>query len=268
MFTEKDLFRADSLFISGQYEEAAALFAAGARENNTRASFNYAYCLQYGFGVPQDVARAVRIYEYLQNEEEGDAAYNLGAMYVSGRGVPFDPEKGFDYMRKAADAGCAEARLYVAMVYLTGCVGEPDIPGMRRIPFHRPDVAGAVPLIESNDVPDETMNDRRFSVVDADERETVNYLKSAAGSDPEYAGAVIGDAEFLLAKCAEEGFGGARDHDKAVTLLLRAAEDGSEAAAVQLRTLPPYEVEKARKRLKTARDAEYEAGAELRRYLN
>ena len=60
----------------------------------------------------------------------------------------------------------------------------------------------------------------------------------------------MGDAEFLLAKCADEGFGRMMDHDKAVELTVRAAEHGSYAAFAKLKTLPPYTVEAARRRLK------------------
>ena len=48
---QSGILRAHTLFREGNYGEAVALFSAGAREGNTRALFNLAYCLQYGYGV-------------------------------------------------------------------------------------------------------------------------------------------------------------------------------------------------------------------------
>ena len=247
---DSDILRANILFTEGKYGEAAVLFAAGAREGHTRAIFNYAYCLQYGYGVDADPGRAFRLYTHLRYEEEGDAAYNAGAMLVTGRGVACDPGAGYAFMREAADLGCIEAQLYVAMVHLTGCVGEPDVISVRRIPFHRPDTPDAALLLEPVGAYDDTLADRRFEVVEADENEAIRYIRMAAKNRGDYVGTGVGDAEFLLAKCADEGFGRMMDHDKAVELTVRAAEHGSYAAFAKLKTLPPYTVEAARRRLK------------------
>ena len=51
---QSGILRAHTLFREGNYGEAVALFSAGAREGNTRALFNLAYCLQYGYGVQAD----------------------------------------------------------------------------------------------------------------------------------------------------------------------------------------------------------------------
>jgi TPR repeat protein len=60
----------------------------------------------------------------------------------------------------------------------------------------------------------------------------------------------VGNAEFLLAKCAEEGLGRMYDREKAIELYVRAAEHGSFEAFKKLKTLPSFEVEKARGRLR------------------
>ncbi len=251
---QSGILRAHTLFREGRYGEAAALFSAGAREGNTRAIFDYAYCLQYGYGVPADPERAFSLYRHLLYEEDGDAAYNAAAMLLTGRGVPCDPRAGYELMLTAAGQDCIEAQLYIAMVRLTGCVGEPDIPSIRRIPFHKPDRREAVPLLEPVGAADDSLTDRRFEIVDADEAEAIYYMRKAAHNRGDYAGSAVGDAEFLLAKCADEGFGREMDHDKAAELYLRAAAHGSFAAREKVKTLPTYQVEqaKARLRMKTA----------------
>ena len=180
--------------------------------------------------------------------------YNAGAMLVTGRGVPCDPERGYAYMLTAADCGCIEAQLYVAMVRLTGCVGEPDIISIRRIPFHRPDTPDTAFLLpptpdENGEYADELM-DKRFEIVEADEYEAIRYIRKAARHQGDYVGNAVGNAEFLLAKCAEEGLGRMYDREKAIELYIRAAEHGSFDAFKKLKTLPPYDVEKARARLR------------------
>lgn len=247
---QSGILRAHTLFREGNYGEAVALFSAGACEGNTRALFNLAYCLQYGYGVQADPARAFGLYQHLLYEEDGDAAYNAAAMLLTGRGVPCDPRAGYELMLTAAEQDCIEAQLYVAMVRLTGCVGEPDTPSIRRIPFHKPDRREAVPLLESVGAPDERLMDRRFEIVDADEEEAIYYMRKAAHNQGDYTGTSVGDAEFLLAKCADEGFGREMDHDEAAELYLRAAAHGNLAAREKVKTLPAYQIEQAKARLR------------------
>lgn len=247
---QSGILRAHTLFREGQYREAVELFSAGAREGNTRALFDLAYCLQYGYGIDADPARAFNLYRHLLYEEDGDAAYNAAAMLLTGRGVPCDPRAGYELMLTAAGQDCIEAQLYIAMVRLTGCVGEPDVPSIRRIPFHKPDGPETVPLLAPVGAPDESLMDRRFEIVDADEDEAVYYIRQAARNQGDYVGNAVGDAEFLLAKCADEGFGREMDHDRATELYLRAAAHGSLAAREKIKTLPAYQVEQAQARLR------------------
>lgn len=254
MTMDSEILRANALFTEGRFEEAIAIYERGMKAGHTRAIFNYAYCLQYGYGMEADAARAYEYYIHLRYEEEGDAAYNAAAMLITGRGVPCDPEAGFELMLAAAAAGCVEAQLYVAMVKLTGCVGEPDIISMRRIPFHRPDTPDTAFLLppvpgEDGTYADELM-DRRFEITEADEYEAIRYIRMAARHKGDYTGDAVGNAEFLLAKCAEEGVGRMYDRDKAVELYVRAAEHGSFDAFKKIKTLPQYDVEQARARLR------------------
>ncbi len=250
----QQMLRASTLFMDGRYKEAFVLFEQGMQAGNTRAIFNYAYCLQYGYGIEADPARAFEVYGFLRYEEDGDAAYNAGAMLLTGRGVPCDPERGYEMMLRAAEHGCIEAQLYIAMVRLTGCVGEPDTVSIRRIPYHKPDDSDSAFLLpptadEDGTYADELM-DKRFEIVEADEYEAIRYIRMAARHDGDYTGVAVGNAEFLLAKCAEEGVGRMYDYGKAVELYVRAAEHGSIDAHRRLKALPPPDVEAARKRLR------------------
>ena len=254
MNLDNKIIRASAMFTEGHFAEALRIYDEGMKAGNTRAIFNYAYCLQYGYGTDPDPARAFELYTYLRYEEEGDAAYNAGAMLVTGRGIPCDPAEGYGYMLTAAECGCIEAQLYLAMVRLTGCVGEPDIISIRRIPFHRPDTPDTAFLLppvpgEDGEYADELM-DKRFEIVEADEYEAIRYIRKAARHQGDYVGNAVGNAEVLLAKCAEAGVGRMYDRDKAIELYVRAAEHGSYDAFKKLKTLPAYDVEQARGRLR------------------
>ncbi len=247
------ILRANALFCAGSYAEALRIYEKGMKAGHTRAIFNYAYCRQYGYGVEADPAQAYEIYRHLRYEEDGDAAYNAAAMLLTGRGVPCDPEAGYALMLDAAAHGSIEAQLYIAMVRLTGCVGEPDTVSVRRIPYHRPDAPDTAFLLpptpdENGEYADEFM-DKRFEIVEADEYEAIRYIRMAARHDGDYTGDAVGNAEFLLAKCAEEGVGRMYDYGKAVELYVRAAEHGSIDAHRRLKTLPAPDVEAARQRL-------------------
>ncbi len=258
MTIDESILRANVLFCDGRYAEAFSLYEAGMKAGHTRAIFNYAYCLQYGYGTRADPARAFEMYSYLCHEEDGDAAYNAGAMLVTGRGVPCDPAAGYALMLSAAEQGCIEAQLYIAMVRLTGCVGEPDVVSVRRIPFHRPDDPDAAfllpPTLDDTGTYADELMDRRFEIVEADEYEAIRYIRMAARHQGDYTGNAVGNAEFLLAKCADEGLGRMYDHDKAVELYLRAADHGSVDAFRKLKTLPRREVDAARARLRKKPD--------------
>ncbi len=254
MSLDSDILHAHALFTEGHFSEAFRIYERGMKAGHTRAIFNYAYCLQYGYGTEADPSRAFELYKYLRYEEDGDGAYNAAAMLVTGRGVPCDPEAGYALMLDAATWGCIEAQLYIAMVRLTGCVGEPDIVSVRRIPFHKPDTPDSAFLLpptpdENGQYADELM-DRRFEIVEADEFEAIRYIRMAARHDGDYTGNAVGNAEFLLAKCAEEGVGRMYDYGKAVELYVRAAEHGSIDAFRKLKTLPKADIESARARLR------------------
>ena len=92
--------------------------------------------------------------------------------------------------------------------------------------------------------------DRRFEIVDADEEEAIYYMRKAAHNQGDYTGTSVGDAEFLLAKCADEGFGREMDHGEAAELYLRAAAHDSLAAREKVKTLPAYQIEQAKARLR------------------
>ena len=57
-----------------------------------------------------DFATALREWRPLAEQGNADAQNNLGAMYDKGQGVPQDYKEAFNWYRKSAEQGDAEAR--------------------------------------------------------------------------------------------------------------------------------------------------------------
>jgi TPR repeat protein len=57
-----------------------------------------------------DYTKALRLIRPLANDGEAEARFNLGLMYVTGRGVPQDYAAAVIWFRKAADQGDAIAK--------------------------------------------------------------------------------------------------------------------------------------------------------------
>ena len=51
---DNEIIRAAALFTEGKYTEALSVYERGMKDGHPRAIFNYAYCLQYGYGITPD----------------------------------------------------------------------------------------------------------------------------------------------------------------------------------------------------------------------
>ncbi len=230
-----DKLRADVEFIEGRYENAARIYLEGARDGDPEAAFNYAYCLRNGYGVSKDPKEAKSFYSFAKNLKGGDACYNLAMLYLHGEGVKCNYKLTFEYMKDAASLGSVEAMLYLGMVYTTGCVFEPDVVEVMRIPYHKSVMRDFSAPLLSGYVPDfEEDEERRYSVVSPDAREAFLYFRSAARQDPTYAKDLVAKGKFLYAKCYIDGMGVDFDRQKGARLMLMAGRDGSEEAIAYL----------------------------------
>lgn len=220
--------RADVLFMRGDYEAAAKMYHEAALDGDVRASFNYAYCLLYGYGVERDPGEAKSFFAYARDLEGGESCYNLAIMYMHGDGVKVNYSEAVRYMRISAELGCIEAQLYLGMLYTTGYVVEPDIIGISLIPFHKPIYRSKDTFLLVGDVEFAELDEEaRFSVVSADARMAFEWFRQAAYHDPTYVGELVSKAQFLYAKCYIDGLGTDFDRVKGTRLMLAAGKNGS-----------------------------------------
>lgn len=103
--------RYDPVAAAGLLEQAAA---AGSAE----AQFELAQLLEMGLGVPQDVPRAIALYQAAAKQEFPDALNDLGFMHFQGgMGLPKDQAKALDYFERAARQRHPEAMYnYAALI--------------------------------------------------------------------------------------------------------------------------------------------------------
>ena len=93
---------------------------AGWDEREAKAQNNLGFMYQYGKGVPQDDAEAVKWYRKAAEQGYADAQYNLGLIYDNGQGVPQDYAEAVKWYRKAAEQGNASAQLNLGFMYGKG----------------------------------------------------------------------------------------------------------------------------------------------------
>jgi TPR repeat protein len=86
--------------IEVNYQEAFRFLSAAAGKGASRAIANLAHMYEEGLGIPQDVAKAVQLYERV-GELEFFAAIALGRIYSKGRGVPVDQQRAFKWYSAA-----------------------------------------------------------------------------------------------------------------------------------------------------------------------
>jgi len=92
-----------SAYFSGNYHKAADIWHPLAQQGHAKAQYWLGKMYDFGEGVPQDYAEAVKWYRRAAEQGYAVAQTNLGAMYDYGRGVPQDYAKAVAWYRCAAE---------------------------------------------------------------------------------------------------------------------------------------------------------------------
>ena len=82
--------------------------------------YGLGFVYEYGVGVPEDDAEAVRWYRMAAEQGNASAQYNLGVMYDNGEGVPEDDAEAVRWYRMAAEQGLALAQFSLGFMYAYG----------------------------------------------------------------------------------------------------------------------------------------------------
>lgn len=93
-----------------------------------------------GQGLPVNIPQAITWYERAAQAGNGEAMYNLGAIYQMGNeAVPKDAEKAVEWYTKAAESGVREAMYNLGVMYYTGTdiekIFKKELTGWKRAPL-------------------------------------------------------------------------------------------------------------------------------------
>jgi len=100
--------------------EKIAEYRAAAEAGDATAQAGMGFMYQYGEGVPQDDATAVKWFTKAAEQGNDDAQFFLGHMYRFGKGVPEDDTTAVKWFTKAAEQGNAEAQANLGFMYDNG----------------------------------------------------------------------------------------------------------------------------------------------------
>jgi len=101
-------------------KEVLAVFQAGADHGDVTSMRNLGITYNYGYGVPQDYAKAREWYEKAADKGDELAMGRLGLLYQDGQGVPQDSTKAREWFEKAADKGDPIAITNLGVLYEKG----------------------------------------------------------------------------------------------------------------------------------------------------
>lgn len=89
-------------FERGDHAAAAEAFRIAADQGDVDAAYQLGAMYYEGLGVPQDYAAAAQWYQKAVDGGDADAQYILGLMYSEGQGVPLDYAQAYERLNLAA----------------------------------------------------------------------------------------------------------------------------------------------------------------------
>ena len=234
------LLHANALFLQGKHKEALEGYEEILRSSpDALAAANLAYMYHRGISVVRDYQKAFQLYTVASDGDGGAALFNLAIMHLRGQGVPVDFVKARELMRRSAQNGCIDAKLYLGLAYLLGYMYDPiEIECISLIPFYRVIYRDySTPLLDGGGF-DPDMEDRRFEAIESDAEDAFEMYKSVAfaHADDPYVERQLAAANFMKAKFYIEGVGNRYDPKMGFRLMEQAAIFGysQEAAAFLL----------------------------------
>ncbi len=208
------------LMLGGMYEDGEGVkkdpmkalewLKKAATKGNTEAANELGEMYESGDGVPENMVEAVKWYRIAADKGSSDAMVALGFCYMEGDGVGADKKAGYDWFVKAANAGDPSAMRYLGDYYAQNDMGNDCLKAL----------------------------DWYMKAADAGDTDAIKPVGVAAlkgdcpGIDKEaiavwmnkQADKNIADACFYLGGFYIQGVGVAKNHGKAMELLIKDRE--------------------------------------------
>lgn len=103
-----------------RYQDAMQHWQSLAEENHPDALFNIGLLYMQGRGVEHDDRAAMDWFKRAAQHGSVDAAYNLGVLYADGRGVYPSNKDALYWWQQAAEVGHAESQYNLGVMYAYG----------------------------------------------------------------------------------------------------------------------------------------------------
>ena len=116
-------------WVFGQDAASLTELRRRAEQGDSSAQYNLGVIYLNGKGVPQDYSEAVSWFRKAAEQGVAGAQYNLGLMYANGHGVPQDYQEAVSWFRKAAEQGKASAQHNLGVMYHNGQGVPQGLPG-------------------------------------------------------------------------------------------------------------------------------------------
>jgi TPR repeat protein len=118
---EEELFdKGASAFAAEDHAAALASWEPLARKGNCNAQFNLGALYLKGRGVAADASAAVGWFRKAAEQGQAMAQFNMGEAYRTGTAVDKDPEQAVRWYAMAADQGLAVAQHFLGVAYASG----------------------------------------------------------------------------------------------------------------------------------------------------
>jgi len=205
--------RAEQFFSDKLYTQALPLYQQAAASDSL-AMFRLGMFYLTGAGVTRDYQQAVLWLRKAADAGNADAAKGIGDMYFYGQGFPKDYQESLTWFRKAADMGQLDAMDFIGVQYARG-LGVKQDEEQALTWYQKAAAAGSA--------------DAMFNVgfhyqeghgVPQDYKQALAwFLKAADAGDSK--------AIYNVAWCYEKGLGVAQDYGQAMIWLRKAAEAGN-----------------------------------------
>lgn len=112
--------KADDAYNAGRFDEALALYRAGADKGDAYAQVQLGRLYDSGKGVAQDYAEAAKWYRAGAEQGEASGQHRLGLLYKKGLGVSQDYSEALKWFRKAVKQGYGRACNSLGLMYQNG----------------------------------------------------------------------------------------------------------------------------------------------------
>ncbi|WP_314342962.1 tetratricopeptide repeat protein [Haemophilus parahaemolyticus] len=123
---EQQLQQGLTAYKQSDYQTAFKLWLPLAEQGDAKAQFNLGNMYLNGRGVKQDDFEAVKWYRKAAEQGDAEAQANLGSAYTAGRGVRQDDTEAVKWVTKAAENGSAAGQFKLGVAYLLGLSVQKD----------------------------------------------------------------------------------------------------------------------------------------------